>query len=362
MGKLTFSDFFLEQWTRLPPPLHADLSNKVVMVTGANTGIGLETAKIFANQHPKKLILGCRSESKGKAALASIIKDTGYHDIELALFDMADFGSVIKFAESFQDEPLDILVANAGILVPEYTVTEDGWESTLQVNHLSTALLSLLLMPNLIHTAQANGTISRMVIVSSDMHYWIKLEEELLDSPSLLQKLSEKAYCTPEVMEQRYSVTKRALCFTTTLLLHTDIENLVLNVLFARGLNEHLPASTPLIVNSVNPGYCYSELRRASSFGVLFRLWLMDITLGRTAEGGARQLIWAALGPDGREGKHIDWLRGTYVSTQGFKEPSDFVISQDGGRAQEKLWEETIQTLTKLYPDLRTSIDQCLTA
>ena len=70
MGKFTFSGFFLEQWTRLPPPLLADLSNKVVMVTGANTGIGFETAKIFANQHPRKLILGCRSESKGKAALA----------------------------------------------------------------------------------------------------------------------------------------------------------------------------------------------------------------------------------------------------------------------------------------------------
>ena len=83
---------------------------------------------------------------------------------------------------------------------------------SLQVNHLATALLSLLLMPNLIRTAQAHGTISRMVIVSSDMHYSVKLEEELLDAPSLLQKLSDKTYCTPEVMEQRYSVTKRAFC------------------------------------------------------------------------------------------------------------------------------------------------------
>ena len=60
----------------------------------------------------------------------AIVKDTGYRNIELAIFDMADFGSVIKFAESFQNEPLDVLVANAGILVPEYTVTEDRWEST----------------------------------------------------------------------------------------------------------------------------------------------------------------------------------------------------------------------------------------
>ncbi len=60
-----------EQWARLPPPLKSDLSNKVVMVTGANTGIGLETAKTFAGLHPKKLIIACRSEEKGQATAAS---------------------------------------------------------------------------------------------------------------------------------------------------------------------------------------------------------------------------------------------------------------------------------------------------
>ena len=59
-----------EQLTCLSPPLQSDLTNKVVMVTGANTGIGLEAAKIFAGLHPKKLIVACRSEEKGKAAIA----------------------------------------------------------------------------------------------------------------------------------------------------------------------------------------------------------------------------------------------------------------------------------------------------
>ena len=68
------------------------------------------------------------------------------------------------------------------------------------------------------------------------------------------------------------------------------------------------------------------------------RFWVMDLVLGRTAEQGARQLVWAALGPDGKEGPHTSWMRGAYISTQGIKEPSDFVISQDGGRAQEKIY------------------------
>ena len=70
MGTLKFSQFFFEQWTRLPPPLQSDLAKKVVMVTGANTGIGLEAAKIFASMHPKKLIVACRSEEKGMATIA----------------------------------------------------------------------------------------------------------------------------------------------------------------------------------------------------------------------------------------------------------------------------------------------------
>ena len=69
MGKLTTSAFLLEQWASLPPPLQADLTHKTVMVTGANTGVGLETAKIFAKQRPQRLILACRSKEKGQEAL-----------------------------------------------------------------------------------------------------------------------------------------------------------------------------------------------------------------------------------------------------------------------------------------------------
>ena len=72
--------------------------------------------------------------------------------------------------------------------------------NSVQVNHLATALLSFLLMPNLNRTGQANVTTSRLVVVSSDVHFWVKFEEDLLDAPSLLQVLSDKKYCTPAVM------------------------------------------------------------------------------------------------------------------------------------------------------------------
>lgn len=69
MGKFTLWGFFADQWARLPPPLHTDLSGKTVLVIGANTGIGLEAAKHFAKMNPARLIIGCRSAERGRTAL-----------------------------------------------------------------------------------------------------------------------------------------------------------------------------------------------------------------------------------------------------------------------------------------------------
>ena len=65
---------------------------------------------------------------------------------------------------------------------------------------------------------------------------------------------------------------------------------------------------------------------------------MMDIVMGRTAEQGARQLLWAALGPDGKDGEHTSFLHGAYVSTLEVRQPSDFVISKEGNHAENRLW------------------------
>ena len=70
MGQFTLLDFLASQWFHNKPALHSDLTDKTVMVIGANTGIGFETAKHFAHMGPKKLILACRSEEKGRDAIA----------------------------------------------------------------------------------------------------------------------------------------------------------------------------------------------------------------------------------------------------------------------------------------------------
>ena len=88
----------------------------------------------------------------------------------------------------------------------------------------------------------------------------------------------------------------------------------------------------------MNPGFCLTDFRRNLGFSRKVMMKLMDITLGRTAEQGARQLVHAALGPDGEDGEHLKFWRGAYVSCNTVQEPSDFVISKEGHEAQERIW------------------------
>jgi retinol dehydrogenase-12 len=111
------------------------------------------------------------------------------------------------------------------------------------------------------------------------------------------------------------------------------IFSIVLNLFFARGLSERL-CDKPLIVNAVCPGFCYSALRRHITGLRSWSFWLMELVMARTSEEGSRYIIWACIG--GKD--NIDQLRGAYISSMQVQEPSDFVISEEGQRAQTKLW------------------------
>jgi len=87
---------------------------------------------------------------------------------------------------------------------------------------------------------------------------------------------------------------------------------------------------------------------------------LVDVTVGRSAEQGARQLLHAALGPDGEDGAHVEHMRGSYVSCHAVREPSDFVVSKEGHDVQETIWSETIEILAEVSPDVRRIVKEYL--
>ena len=138
---------------------------KTTIVTGANTGIGKETALDFA-QRGARVILACRNEEKAKDAARDIIAETGSDKVVVRIVDLASFESVRAFAKLINEteERLDILVNNAG-LAGSYRVTKDGYESIFQINYISHFLLTLLLMEKL-----KKSVPSRIVNVSSIGH------------------------------------------------------------------------------------------------------------------------------------------------------------------------------------------------
>mmetsp|Transcript_2681 Transcript_2681/g.3793 ORF Transcript_2681/g.3793 Transcript_2681/m.3793 type:complete len:324 (-) Transcript_2681:119-1090(-) len=148
-----------------PKLFEKDLSGYVIIVTGANSGIGLETTRQLAKQNAT-VILACRNEAKAKAA----IDDIGLPDktIFLAL-DLSSLESIRNFVKSFnsQYDRLDVLVNNAGIMACPYGKTKDGFESQFGCNHLGHFLLFQLLAQVLVKTSKDTGKPSRFISVSS---------------------------------------------------------------------------------------------------------------------------------------------------------------------------------------------------
>jgi len=161
----------------------------------------------------------------------------------------------------------------------------------------------------------------------------------MAETDQVLQKLSDKEYCTPNVISDRYPVSK------------------LLNILFVRELTKKLPANSPIIVTAANPGYCKSQLARNLSFATRLAMTVMAAVLGRTTEQGSRQLVWAAVGGAGREFE----LRGAYVNKADIQEVSDYVLSDDGAVAQRRIWDESVEILSRVDPKFESIVRENLT-
>ncbi|KAK7031656.1 hypothetical protein R3P38DRAFT_2774153 [Favolaschia claudopus] len=342
--KLSFSTFIRGQFAKQPPVVKGDLAGKTVIVLGANTGLGFEASKHFARMNPGRLILACRSQSRGDAALDRLKSATGYGKAELWLIDLADFESVKKFADKFERDGgrLDIFVENAALSTRKYEATKDGWEASLQVSDLSTPLLAFLLLPAMMRTAERYSTLPRLVVVASEVHHFTSIEKKVLERPDILKTLGSSAYCTKNNMTSRYFLTKRKLLLKPNVQSYAhQQDSAVLNILFVRAFNERLPASTPLVINAVNPGLCKTDLlRETQGIAALIVGMILNI-VAFTAEEGSRQLVFGALGNADRPND----LRGEYLSACRVFEVSDFILSADGVKAQDQLWDELVDIL-----------------
>ncbi|KAG7091762.1 hypothetical protein E1B28_008164 [Marasmius oreades] len=343
MGYVSQAQFEEDQRRPMPAPVEGvSLEGEVVIVTGANTGIGYEAAKHFAIRGPKKLIMMARNEARGRPAVEKLKQETGFQNVELWLMDFSSFESVKATKEKIdQLERLDILVENAALTLEDYTVTKDGWENILQVNHLSFGLHAMYHIPKMLETAKKYGANPRIVLVSSDTHYWTRVPAEAIEAPNSLEFLNSKEYSTREGIMggQRY------------------MESKILATMLIRRFQAHLPPNSPTVTCcAVNPGFCLSELRRGVTGEAAEEYRKMEEELAFTAEEGSRQLLYAAIGQRDRE----EEVRGGYVSFMKVTECSDFILGEEGQKLENKLWTETMDVLGKVDERTKDIVKQYL--
>ncbi|KAI1081109.1 retinol dehydrogenase 12 [Whalleya microplaca] len=303
----------------LPLPTDVNLQGKIAIVTGANTGIGLECARQLLDLHVDKLIIAVRNEEKGQKAKANLLSGRQVEPdaVDVWKLDLESYDSINSFVERAKAlDHLDIAVLNAGVMNQEYLVTvPTNHELTIQVNVLSTALLSIQLLP-LLKAKSASDPPGRLVFVSSDMAFWAKFKEK--NAMPLLPTLDKpESFGVPE----RYCVSK------------------LLGQIFVSELSKRVPPSTVLITMP-NPGLCYGTSLGVAPGGsfvdkvaaVLKRIF------GRSPSVGARALTDGAV-------HHGAEAHGQYLQDCQPLGQSPSLTRPEAERLGQTLWDEVMSDL-----------------
>jgi NAD(P)-dependent dehydrogenase (short-subunit alcohol dehydrogenase family) len=272
-----------------------ELSGRTILVTGANTGIGLATARSLAARGAR-VHVACRSAEKGSAAVADIIVGSGNDDVRLLPLDLADLASVQASAKAFLalGEPLHVLINNAGI-GGQRGLTKDGFELIFGVNHLGHFAFTMALLDCL------TASQARIVNVASDAHY----QARGIDF-GLLRRRTRTITGMPE-----YAVSK--LC----------------NVLFTQELARRL-AGTGVTAYALHPGVVASDIWRRVPWPVRPLLTRRMLSI----EQGAQTSLYCATSAEvaGDSGHYYDQCK--------VREPNPVATPELGARlwAQSESW------------------------
>lgn len=266
------------------------MKSKRVIITGANSGLGKESAFALAKLGAE-IVLAVRDINKGQSVKNQILNQTPSAVIEVAELDLMDLDSVRKFAASQSTKPIDVLLNNAGIMAVPFEITKDGFESQMGTNHLGHFLLTELLLD-----AISKGNNPRIVNVSSSAHRLGKLKTG--DKGEI--NVSKENYSPWTV----YGNSKLAnLLFTNELVRRLKIVNSNITVAVAHpgyaNTNLQLVAATKR-----------SGLRKSVELAVTK---VMNIILGQSAAKGALPQIAACTWVDIQSGDYLG-PRGLFES------------------------------------------------
>lgn len=298
-----------------------DQHGRTAVVTGANSGIGLVTARELARKGAR-VVLACRSESRGREAESALRADVPGADVEFRPLDLADLTSVRDFAASYPYDRLDLLINNAGVMALPHSVTADGFETQFGINHLGHFALTGLLLPKLLGTPGA-----RVVSLSSFMHAMANIDIGDLNS--------ERRY-SPWTA---YSRSKTA------------------NLLFVHELARRLSAAgSEVVAAAAHPGYANTNLQAAGArmAGQKTKERFMQTgnrIFAQSAASGALPTLYAATAPDVRP----DSFTGPRIlGWRGAPAPSWRLSWSTNDVAGERLWVASEQLTGVTYEGLKS--------
>ena len=273
------------------------LQNKVVLITGATSGIGKETAIALAKEGAE-VIITTRSIKKGQKSVQEIINESGNEKIYPYYCDLSSFESIKHFTERFKNDfnKLHILINNAGTWETKFHVTKDGIEKNFAVNHLAPFLLTNELKKMLTESAPA-----RIINVSSSAHKWSRLHTE---DPEMKNSFSGL---------KSYGQSKLA------------------NILFTKKLAKELK-DQGVTVNALMPGFVKTNLFDKS--GSFLRSLMSPFMI--SPKKGAQTTIYLALADE------VENITGEYFQDKKVKTPSREALDMEKAEA---LWEISRQYL-----------------
>lgn len=324
--------------TQPPSDPDVDFTNKTVLITGANSGLGLEAAGKIAKRDAKRLILAVRNPEKGAAAqrLVQHLASDPTCTVEVWPLDMASYDSIASFVARMDAEVprLDIALLNAGVFMNEYRASSYGWEESLQVNVLGTTYLALLLLPKLA-SSRSEAWTPVLEITGSGRHAVVALSDDAKDP----QRSALHAYNLPDGFAGGLSYR------TSKLFMQYAARELAS---LARPDASRDPA---VLVITVCPGACQSNLSRGVR-GVMVDMArvLANAVFLRTAEEGARTLVSGTqLGVRGH---------GQFWQHDVIQEPAKVLVGEEGQRMQAKVWKEIQDAIATDVSDFRDVVDR----
>ncbi|EQB53096.1 hypothetical protein CGLO_07224 [Colletotrichum gloeosporioides Cg-14] len=316
-----------EQYRKLPILVdESTCVGKTYVITGGNSGLGLETARHLVAASAATVVLAVRNLSAGEVAKADIEKSTGRKGvIQVRHLDLSTYAAVQVFAKQISQEldRIDGFVCNAGVMIDQWA-TFEGVESSIFVNVVNTLFLGALMLPKLSESAHKFGIQPTLLFIVSVLGYTVKAEMDKSRNGSVFDGLNDPKRAN---MDSRYALTK------------------LVEECAVRQFAAQFPIDrTGVVITMVAPGLCTTGLGRDARTFTKIMHEAVRAMMARTAEAGSRTILHGLMvGEDG----HGKLLSGCKIKE--FWVP-DWFCNDEGQRLQKAIWNELVAKLEQVQP------------